>query len=397
MGSSSLIGNSSARVLVLMLPLLAGATSVAAEPGQYWEITTRTEMPNMPMAMPAQTNKVCSPTHPGKDPGAASQNNDCQITDVKTSGNKTTWKMRCNSHGTEMSGNGEMTASESAFNGVAHFSGKGDNGMPIQGTFYTSGKKLGGSCDTNAAVVAAPVAAANGRMCDLKRFERDNAGGSTQGTLNLIKSSGIYLGSNANCKGMEKEVCAIIKRDAAKDPEVFQALIDQDQSVNSSDQSAVAQQSIIAQYSGSFLGGLAGSDVAVAEVCGIDIESAKKAQCAAQKKEGDKLMAAVQKGGSYNGDFEFDSFQRLCPAEAKAMRDQNRAFCEGKLHARTAQEWNQCLSGNATSPFDSAGRSYTAPASGRSYTAAPSSDSGSGSGVGGVIDNAIKLKGLFGF
>lgn len=38
--------------------------------GEYWEITSKMEMPGMPFAMPAQTVKVCMPPGGRKIPSA---------------------------------------------------------------------------------------------------------------------------------------------------------------------------------------------------------------------------------------------------------------------------------------------------------------------------------------
>ena len=65
-------------------------------PDELWEITVKMEMAGMP-AMPAHTSNVCQrkgSVDPTKT-GAKDKDNDCQVTDKKQSGNKTSWKMVC--------------------------------------------------------------------------------------------------------------------------------------------------------------------------------------------------------------------------------------------------------------------------------------------------------------
>lgn len=130
--------------LVAFLAFMSASLSLAAyaAPGEYWEVTTKTEMPGMPFAMPAMTHKVCIPKGGEKDPGKTSGDKDCQMTDVKTAGNKTTWKVRCDRNGEVMTGSGEQTTSPGAYQGKMQFSGK-SGGRDVNMSSVFSGKRVG--------------------------------------------------------------------------------------------------------------------------------------------------------------------------------------------------------------------------------------------------------------
>ena len=111
---------------IAIFGMLTGLFSIAtyAAPGEYWEITNKMEMPGMPFAMPATTTKVCISKGGEKDPQKTSGDKDCKMTDVKTVGNKTTWKARCDHNGEVMTGTGEQTTTDNGYEGKMRFSGK---------------------------------------------------------------------------------------------------------------------------------------------------------------------------------------------------------------------------------------------------------------------------------
>lgn len=136
------------RTLTACLALLFPLTASAAN-GELWEITTKTEMPGVPFAMPANTMQVCMDKGDVSDPRKSTQpDKDCKITDIKKSGNKTTWKMRCDRNGEVMTGTGEITVTSGGYQGVSHVQGK-SSGQDIDMTSRFSGKNLGKSCDTS--------------------------------------------------------------------------------------------------------------------------------------------------------------------------------------------------------------------------------------------------------
>jgi len=63
-----------------------------------WEITTKMEMPGMPMQMPARKHTQCLTKKnmlKTMVPKEQAQEEECKITDQKISGNTVTWVMRC--------------------------------------------------------------------------------------------------------------------------------------------------------------------------------------------------------------------------------------------------------------------------------------------------------------
>jgi hypothetical protein len=129
--------------------VLGWSGAAVAESGEFWEITQKMEMPGMPMAMPETTVKVCLPKGGESDPRQSMRDpqGECEMTDIVSQGDKTTWKMRCNQNGEVMTGSGEVTSSPSSYQGVMHLAGN-SGGMAINMTQHYRGKKIGGSCAT---------------------------------------------------------------------------------------------------------------------------------------------------------------------------------------------------------------------------------------------------------
>ncbi len=135
-----------ALTLALLWAFLSASANAA--PGEWWEITSKTEMPGMPFSMPATTTKVCVAKEAANDPRQSmQQDKDCKMTDLKTSGNKTTWKMRCDRDGEVMNGTGEYTSLPDGYQGVTQLSGK-SGGQPMNMTSHYRGKRLGTKCDS---------------------------------------------------------------------------------------------------------------------------------------------------------------------------------------------------------------------------------------------------------
>lgn len=136
------------KILFASLACAAGLVSTAAlgAPGEYWEITSKMEMAGMPMVMPATTVKVCIAKGGERDPRHSAPSKDCELSDVKVSGNKSSWKMRCKQNGEIMTGSGEMTGNSDKSEGTLRMSGK-SGGQDMAMTFKHQGKRIGGSCE----------------------------------------------------------------------------------------------------------------------------------------------------------------------------------------------------------------------------------------------------------
>lgn len=84
--------------LVILSAFLLPSTGLAAGTMRdgYWEMTTTVEMPGMPMQIPPTQMNHCFTKEDVKDrKKAIAGNDDCTVYDLKESGNKTTWKMKC--------------------------------------------------------------------------------------------------------------------------------------------------------------------------------------------------------------------------------------------------------------------------------------------------------------
>jgi hypothetical protein len=110
------------RTIVLVLPLvfmLFYAPTVFSGPNMRegkWEITTTTEMPGLPVAMPGVTYTHCL-TNKDMVPQKQEKNQDCKITDTKISGNTVTWVMKCSGKDGPMESVGKITYSGDTFEG----------------------------------------------------------------------------------------------------------------------------------------------------------------------------------------------------------------------------------------------------------------------------------------
>lgn len=120
--------------LALPLPALAAAE------GEWWELTTRMEMPGMP-AMPAEKPvKFCRVKGDEAKPVKSDDDKNCSITDVKNAGSTMTFKMKCTGKDA-MTSSGEMTHTPTTFNQKIKMRSGGDDM-----TMVSSGKRVGGAC-----------------------------------------------------------------------------------------------------------------------------------------------------------------------------------------------------------------------------------------------------------
>ncbi|MES9936269.1 MAG: DUF3617 family protein, partial [Sedimenticola sp.] len=98
------------RLGLIMLVTLAGcsqAGDVNMNPG-LWEWSTEMEMPGMPMKMPPTVYQQCI-TREDLVPREGGQNQDCEITEMETSGDTVSWQMTCSSPAGQVISSGKMT------------------------------------------------------------------------------------------------------------------------------------------------------------------------------------------------------------------------------------------------------------------------------------------------
>lgn len=119
---------------IAVLGLISSASVMAAGDDELWEMTTKLDMPGM--AMPSMTQSICLPKGGAYTPENVKQQN-CEMTDLKTSGDRTSWKMHCSGKDA-MEGSGEVTRSANTMKGTIKMSMKG-----MQMNQVVSGKLVG--------------------------------------------------------------------------------------------------------------------------------------------------------------------------------------------------------------------------------------------------------------
>jgi len=127
-------------ILIVLAVLLVPAVTLAADSIRegLWEVTTQMEMPGMPMKMPATVMKHCYTKNDVSDQkNIISRDKNCVVTDLKTSSNKVTWKMKCTGENA-----GTMTG-ETVFGNDSYTSVMKMNSHGQKMTMTVKGKRLG--------------------------------------------------------------------------------------------------------------------------------------------------------------------------------------------------------------------------------------------------------------
>ena len=134
------------RLLITGLALFGGAFSTTAycAPGEWWEVSSKMEMSGMPFAMPANISRICIAK--GSENTPPMQGKECKMTDVKKSGNKTSWKVLCAGNSGVMNGSGEITGNKDSYHGTMRLSSISDGETMNMTTAY-KGKRVGPTCE----------------------------------------------------------------------------------------------------------------------------------------------------------------------------------------------------------------------------------------------------------
>jgi hypothetical protein len=351
-----------------------------AAPGEYWEITNKIEMQGM--SMPGMTNKVCMPKGGEKDP-RNSADKSCEVTDMKGSGNKSSWKMRCDKNGEVMTGSGEMTTTPDRTEGTINISSAKTGSM----TMSFVNKRLGGACDSDEMKkkVEAQVAASNkelAKMCEGATSSRD-----------WLQKSPMILEKSAVCANKKDQFCEIMNREVGRDVDVYF--------------------------------NIKKSYASVSKACGISMDAAKKSICKSVDANNGDFTKQLR------GDMGHLYTQQLraeCPGEMKTYAEVSRKrYCEGRGFTEKQQmSLAACLKGGSGDdqamqtadpeeppmPVSSSKKSAKSSKVEAAKAEPSQEDSGSATkspggisipGLPGnvspdaVIDGAKKLKSLFGF
>ena len=125
-------------VLGAIVLLSTGALAADSIREGYWEVTSQTEMPGMPMKVPASTIKHCYTKEDVKDQKKViAREKNCTLTDYKVAGNKVTWAMKCTGQNAGTF-NGETIFSQDSYASVMKMKSQGHN-MTVK----VKGKRVG--------------------------------------------------------------------------------------------------------------------------------------------------------------------------------------------------------------------------------------------------------------
>lgn len=324
-------------ILALITSILSAAAYAA--PGEYWEVTSKMEIPGMPFAMPATATKVCISKNGESDPKKTSGDKNCQMSDIKTVGNKVSWKARCDHNGEVMTGIGEQTSTPNSYAGKMQLSGKSE-GEDVSMNMAFSGKRIGGACDSEEMINKAKA-----QMCDTSGYD----------------STAMWIGSAdhifTNCAGQRKKLCDNVRKDASKDAQIYTLLLQHDQQSKST---------------------------SIAKECKLDMAATTKSIC---------------KGLNSNN---YQQLSGYCPAEAKIYREeQRRKACEGRSFTGkpSAEGIRLCMSGmkdvgdehqssEADAPHEVSKTSANNSVNDKPAANNPAND---------MLEGIKKLKGMFGF
>lgn len=340
--------------------------TVLSATGEYWEVTSKMEMPGMPFTMPANTFKACIPKGGESDPQRTQgKDGKCTFTDVQHSGNTVKYKGTCvNSRGDTMNMTGETTHDSNSFKTRMEMSAESGkrqgNSMTMKMT--SSGKRVGGSCDAEE-MAKKTQAQAQEQKQRVEKMQKDALANACDisDPNKLLKSESYYAGASPLCSN-KKEYCNAVREKARRDTGFFRDM--------------VSQEKMRKKYASQ--GVKKTEEVSVINICSLDMASLGKAVC---------------KNSVHRGPQDFLD-ENCSPAEAKEYREFSRK--------RAASDQP------ASDHGDCEGRDYTSPeqreacrnlAKCGSDTCDSTEDK---SGVGGInsstmLDGAKKLKGLFGF
>ena len=104
-----------------------------------WEITTKMEIPGMPVPMPPITFRQCM-TNQNPVPNQSQSGQECRMKNVKTKGNTVSWEMVCDSQQGEIKSSGKITYKGDRFDGVVMMDMPGQGQMKMTMTGQRIGK-----------------------------------------------------------------------------------------------------------------------------------------------------------------------------------------------------------------------------------------------------------------
>ena len=127
-------------MLACMAFFVTNAWGLDLQDGSY-KITSKVEMPGMPMQIPPVTVTQCI-TNQDPLPNQSTAGQQCNIIDTKTEGKTVSWKMECSQQGQKMQSTGKMVYNGDRFEGTTKtIMGPQSGNMTI--TTVIKGKRIG--------------------------------------------------------------------------------------------------------------------------------------------------------------------------------------------------------------------------------------------------------------
>ena len=121
--------------VVLLSNILIPLAAVAAGNDELWEVQTAMDVGIT--VLPAVTHTVCLGKGGAYKPEQFLQQNNCEMTDLVVSGNKTNWKVHCTG-ANALEGQGEVIRTADTMSGTVYMSAGG-----MQTNQIISGKRIG--------------------------------------------------------------------------------------------------------------------------------------------------------------------------------------------------------------------------------------------------------------
>ncbi len=128
-------------ILLIVVSLCIAGSGPNMKPG-LWEITTKMEMPGMPMSMPASTHTQCL-TKKDMVPSGSQNSEGCKTKLLKVKGNVVTWEVICKGQGGVSTGKGKITYSGNKFKGTMKMDMKNHGQKKMKMTSHISGRRIG--------------------------------------------------------------------------------------------------------------------------------------------------------------------------------------------------------------------------------------------------------------
>ncbi|MCL5024210.1 MAG: DUF3617 domain-containing protein [Nitrospirae bacterium] len=131
-----------AATLVFSLSLAGYAFAEPNMQDGMWEITMKTEMPGMPMAIPPVKFNQCL-TKKDLIPQKRKKNEDCKMVSTKIDGNTVSWVVKCRTKDGTIDSTGKVTYRGGGFDGVINAVMNDSRSGKMEMISYMSGQRVG--------------------------------------------------------------------------------------------------------------------------------------------------------------------------------------------------------------------------------------------------------------